>query len=432
MIAPLLIIAFFTTSTQAALFWRPGSKLLPTTVTNSGGDQFGQSVAIQGRYAVIGADQANVNPGDLDSAGLAYVFEQDAKDKLKWTPKVVLRASDPQIGDNFGYRVQISGKIIAVSAHRRESGKGAVYIFDSTPPFTQRERLEAPNGKSNDQFGAGLGLDMPYLAVGAPFNSNELSNVGGIVYTYTFNAGTGKFDFSGENRPRDSSVDDRFGWDVALSNGTFIAGAPNDEEIGSVYAYSVNAGGTWDQTGYLTAKSARKGADFGISVAIENDVAVVGAKLIRPRPSEDAPKWYKEHFARNNIDVGTAYVFKRENNKWRDPVELHPPNRANAQLFGFDVDIHDERIVISAPHGKGMFSRVNNTGKVFVYCPINNHLRRWYRAAQLVPKGLAENDEWGAAVAYTNGTLIGGARFDSEKVGAAYVWYSKRLDPSPS
>ncbi len=79
----------------------------------------------------------------------------------------------------------------------------------------------------------------------------------------------------------DGAANDYFGFSVAISGDTALVGAVYDDdngsESGSAYLYERQADGSWSETAKLTASDAASFDNFGISVAIDGDTALVGA-----------------------------------------------------------------------------------------------------------------------------------------------------------
>ncbi len=94
---------------------------------------------------------------------------------------------------------------------------------------------------------------------------------------------------------------DQFGVSVAVSGDTAVVGASKEDaggsNAGAAYVFGRNEGGTdmWGEVKKLTALDAQAGDYFGISVAVSGDTAVVGACC------EDA----------GGTNAGAAYVFQR-------------------------------------------------------------------------------------------------------------------------
>ena len=89
---------------------------------------------------------------------------------------------------------------------------------------------------------------------------------------------------------------DSFGDAVAVSGDTVVVGARGNDDNGSAYVFSRNAGGadTWGQTAKIIAAAGAVGDRFGDAVAVSGDAVVVGAPL-----DDD-----------NGSDSGSAYVYR--------------------------------------------------------------------------------------------------------------------------
>ena len=99
-------------------------------------DDFGWSVALSGDRALIGARFKTL--GRLHRTGAAYLF---ARSGATWRRQATLHAFDPGSFDNFGHAVAVSGDTVLVGAPyttvARKSGVGAAYVF-VVPSETQR------------------------------------------------------------------------------------------------------------------------------------------------------------------------------------------------------------------------------------------------------------------------------------------------------
>ena len=125
---------------------QPATKLIGSNL--SADARFGNSVAISGNTAVVGAhkdDVLDVNDNPLVDVGSVYVFRFDGS---KWPEEVKLFPStdgfpdDSVDGDEFGYAVAISGDLVLVGAHEDDvldendnlqKDAGSVYVFTLTP-----------------------------------------------------------------------------------------------------------------------------------------------------------------------------------------------------------------------------------------------------------------------------------------------------------
>ncbi|MBY0508383.1 MAG: hypothetical protein K2X03_31015 [Bryobacteraceae bacterium] len=160
-----------------------------------GGDRFGWSVAISGDTVVVGATfEASNGTGQADNsairAGAAYVFTRSAG---VWSQQAYLKASNPDIGDDFGSSVAISGDTVVVGAYGEDSnatgvngnqadnsasGAGAAYVFTrSAGVWSQQAYLKASNPDIGDGFGSSVAISGDTVVVGA--NDEDSNGTGG-------------------------------------------------------------------------------------------------------------------------------------------------------------------------------------------------------------------------------------------------------------
>src|SRR4029453_9616491 len=75
----------------------------------------------------------------------------------------------------------------------------------------------------------------------------------------------------------DGAANDWFGSAVSVSGDTLVIGAPRDDfEKGSAYVF-VRSGTTWTYQQKLMASDGATNEDFGLTVSVSGDTAVVGA-----------------------------------------------------------------------------------------------------------------------------------------------------------
>ena len=191
----------FDTDTASELL-----KLTPSDGARS--DLFGNSVAVSGNTAVVGAPLDDDNGRD---SGSAYVF-----DTLTGNELFKLTASDGAADDEFGWTVAIWGTTAVVGAEKNE----AAYVFDTTTG-NELFKLTASDGEAGDLFGSSVAIWGSTVVVGAE-SGQELPGgapSGGPGSVYVFDAQTGnelrKLTLS------NGSVGDRFGFSADV-NANFI------------------------------------------------------------------------------------------------------------------------------------------------------------------------------------------------------------------
>ncbi len=112
--------------------WKQEAKLVPGSLTPLNGATYGESVAILGNLAVVGAVNSK-GILDLNEAGAAYTYIFGSNG---WQETALLTASDAAELDHLGKAVAISPTGILVGApDNDESGEnaGAVYVMDIPP-----------------------------------------------------------------------------------------------------------------------------------------------------------------------------------------------------------------------------------------------------------------------------------------------------------
>ena len=123
----------------------------------------------------------------------------------------------------------------------------------------------------------------------------------------------------------DGAAGDQFGYSVALSGDTAVIGARFDSddvnglESGSAYVF-IRTGTTWSQQAKLTANDGEARDWFGVRVAISGDTAVVTADA----DDDDV----------NGVDSGSAYVFTRSGTTWSQYAKLTPTDGSAGDQFG--------------------------------------------------------------------------------------------------
>jgi hypothetical protein len=129
----------------------------------------------------------------------------------------------------------------------------------------------------------------------------------------------------------DGVANDRFGFSVAISGDTLVAGARHGDSFrGAAYVFT-RTGTAWSEQAKLTAGDAVENGEFGISVDISGDTIVVGADS-----GDSSP--------------GAAYVFVRSGATWSERAKLTASDGAADELFGSSVAIDGDTAVVGAPH----------------------------------------------------------------------------------
>jgi len=206
----------------------------------------------------------------------------------------------------------------------------------------------------------------------------------------------------------------RFGKSVAMDGDCVISGAPGPEELsgaltGGAYIHRRSTSGVWTQETELIEPTPALWDQFGWSVAIRDEVAIVGAPL---RDSCGVGV---------NCNVGSAFVYRfNTGNGWQFEQEIAASDPAFGDEFGFDVAIEGDLLAVSAP-----FDDDNGSTSGSVYVFRRNSLGLWTQRSKLISSDGQAQDFFGNSVAISDGLIVVGASGESSfgaSSGAGYVF----------
>ena len=308
--------------------WTQTAKL--TASDGAAGDNFGWSVSLSGDRALVGAV---VDDDNGSASGSAYVFDLSGS---TWTQTAKLTASDGAAGDMFGWSVGLSGDralIGAVVDDDNGSSSGSAYVFDlSGSTWTQTAKLMASDGEASDHFGDSVSLSSDRALVGARFDDDNGSGSGSA---YVFELSGSAWIQTAKLTASDGAVADGFGASVSLSGDRALVGAFHDDDngrdSGSAYVFDLS-GSTWIQTGKLMASDGAVDDEFGDSVSLSGDRALVGARFDND----------------NGSGSGSAYVFKFSGSAWSQTAKLRASDGAANDNLGSSVSLSGDRALVGA------------------------------------------------------------------------------------
>ncbi|QDU65384.1 FG-GAP repeat protein [Engelhardtia mirabilis] len=242
---------------------------------------------------------------------------------------------------------------------------------------------------------------------GAGHSDGGVAGTGG-AWIFERNAG-GAWAESAELVPSDAMVFGRFGFAVAIDGDVAMVGAHDDSSVlsgaGSVYVYTRQPDQTWLETDKLAASDATVFAQFGHSVAIDGDFAVIGA------PTAKSP------FGTS----GAGYVFQRQmDDSWLQVAKLFDSDAPSGVELGFDASISGTRVVLGA-HKQGDTAPVAGAAHVFE----RQNDGSWPRVAKLLASDGAAIDYFGYSVSVSGDNIVCGAWQDDDfgtGTGSAYVF----------
>ncbi len=318
-----------------------------TAIDGAGGDFFGARVAISGNTAVIGA------PGGdglfNDYAGAAYIFQRRGRE---WVEVTKLTASDGEVGDQFGNWVAISRDIAVIGAPYDEDlgeESGAAYIFQRRGrEWVEVTKLTASDGEAGDLFGNRVAISGNTAVIGVENDDDLGSNAGAA---YIFQRSGREWVEVAKLTASDGEASDQFSTPVAINGDTVLIGALYDDDLGTdsgaAYIFQ-RRGREWVEVAKLTASDGEASDQFGFSVSISRDTAVIGAR-------------YDDDLG---TDSGAAYIFQRRGSRWTEVAKLIASGVEAEDWFGFSVSISGNIAVIGAIQDDDLGSR---SGSAYIY-----------------------------------------------------------------
>jgi len=367
----LICIILFSASAIMAQDWDQIIKAVASD--RAANDHFGYSVAISGNFAIIGAYWEDHNASGTDSlskAGSAYIFAQSTD---TWVLQQKIVASDRAADDLFGMSVAISGNYAIIGAYQEDEdasgantliNAGAAYIFyNNGSSWSQQQKLVAADRYVYRYFGNSVAISGNYAIVGTEREDK---------------------DANGEN---------------------------SITQAGAAYIF-YNNGLTWIQQQKVVAFDRASYDEFGVSVAISDGYAIVGAA----NESEDAN-------GENTIgNAGSAYIFVRSDESWTQQQKIVASDRGTSDYFGQSVDISGDYVIVGAydeDEDTSGVNSLNSAGSAYIFV---RNVETWTQQQKIVADDRAESNWFGYSVAISGNHAIIGAYREAWSTGAAYIF----------
>lgn len=375
-----------------------------TASDGSASDEFGFSVAISGDTAVVGASR------DDTDRGSAYVYIRNGS---VWSFQQKLTGSDGVAEDSFGFSVAISGDTIAVGSYADDalgSDQGSVFIFRrSGAIWTQEQKLTAGDGAAGDQLGVSVSISGETVVAGALGDDSFRGSA--YVFTRSGSVWTQQQKLTAD----DGIGGDNFGVSVSISGETAIVGADQNEAgRGAVYVF-VRNGTVWTVQQKIIAADGLARDNFGNSVSLDGHTTIVGAV------NDETASTLR----------GSAYVFARSGTTWTQQTKLLSEAGNSNNNFGTSVTVGGDYFAVGA---NGNDAQPNgDQGAVYIFARSGS---LWFVQPTLMASDAAADDNFGVSVALSGNTLAVGAYLDDAPAidqGSAYIFVDPNIgNPTPT
>ena len=330
--------------------WLQSQKMIPLDARAD--DYFGLSIAAYANKSIVTAyknDEGGTN------AGAAYYYQETGG---KWNLRQKLIPVNSNSYQLFGSAVAMTEQTALISAvGDSENGfqSGAVYAYNLlNNEWLECQKLIAPNGGPNDEFGNALSITGNIAVIGAWGSLNKNGKRSGAVYIYMYN---GKqwvlqqqlFAPEGEN-------DDRFGWSLSIKEGVVAIGAPGSDEsgkdMGAVYLFT-RQNNEWVYSQKIVPQGGIHGAGLGIKVLI----------------AEGKRIWVSAEKTRTALGTsGSVYSYVPDgviNDKWTQEILTMQSQDYTHARYGSALAVNHDKLAIGAYLAS--VNSVDKCGSVVVY-----------------------------------------------------------------
>src|SRR5210317_1456169 len=266
-----------------------------------------------------------------------------------------------------------------------------------TPEKTWGNEQKLLGETASDYFGYSVSISGDYAIVGAPYEDTGGSNAG-AAYIYTRNPSTGVW--GSEQKILGEAAGDEFGKSVSISGDYAIVGAPYEDtgasSAGAAYIYT-RSGTTWGNEQKILGETA---SDlFGWSVSISGDYAIVGS------PGEDT----------GASSAGAAYIYTRSGTTWGNEQKIL--GETAGDNFGKSVSISGDYAIVGSPDED---TGASSAGAAYIY---TRSVTTWGNEQKIL--GETAGDYFGYSVSISGDYAIVGAPYDdtgASSAGAAYIY----------
>ena len=340
------------------------------------------TVSAQSFGGAVAATESHVMVGEIRNhafPGEVYIYAK-ADD---WMAPVKLTMSE--MPDRFGRALAAEGKTLIVGASSENNASGAVYVYVYDGEWKLQSRLTPADANEGDNFGTSVALHGDVALIGA-LGPNERA---GLAYIFERGA-DGLFAETQVLSSESLMANDQFGSSVALSGDLAVVSAPiKDSNAGAAYVFALN-NGQYEEHSVLTSGIER--SRTGTSVAIDGDMVYVGAPM-----------------ANQMQGLVLVYKLNRETGELEEAGQLRPFDAVRGTRFGSSLMAHDGGLWVGAP-GADM------SGAIYAMAHDEG---RWHSIEKVFPQGVNGRVMFGDAMAVAGDVaVIGATRIDYGEGGA--------------
>ncbi len=375
-------------------------------------DWSGGSVAVSGDWMFTSS--RNQFSGPFQQGGAAYAYRRI---NGSWTQVQKIVPSDVSNSFLFAERIAIDGNVAAFSALGATVDgvtlAGAIYVYRNiNGVWTFEQKLIADDNRQQ-RFGDSLAILGDTIVAGATLAPSSANPIGAV---YIFNRTANGWSQSQRLVATDTITTTQFGYSVALDNNVLVIGTPFNPSGGSlggdVYVFN-RANGVWSQSQKLSGPNPTGFRQFGRSVDIDGDYLAVGASHVDIGTAADA---------------GSAYVYQLLDGQWVLQSELINESPIPGGGYGTTISISGQSVLVGEL-GNSTFT--NPFGAVHAFISIDE---QWYERAVFTGSPAGAGSNFALSLDHDGNTAVVGSFLSGAfgaQSGASFVYDLSALTPQP-
>jgi len=295
-------------------------------------------------------------------------------------------------GISIGRSVSISGDYAVIGRDAYVNVKGAAHMFKrNRTGWVEQQRLSPSDSADGDYFGRSVAISGDYVVVGACGNNN----CKGAAYIFTRD-GTSWLQQQ-KLTALDGVADDDFGLSVSISGDYALIGMPGDDNWrGSAYIFKRDGTG-WTQRQKLVGSGTSAGDEFGRHVRVNGNYLIISSR---------------EHWGW----TGSAYIFEFDGTHWIEQKKLLASDGAYLDGFGESLAISDEYAIVGSPSDDDRGSR---SGSAYVF---KREGITWVQQQKILASDGSTGAHFASSISMEGDYAVIGADCDYYFKGSAYVF----------
>lgn len=370
-------------------------------------DMFGWHVSQNKDYIFIASPFENA---ERENTGAIYIYK---KDPVGYHFQQHLTLLADAVNEKFGSVIAHSDQYLLTTTQysvETDKGIGNIHLFmlnDGTWTLTQSFEIDVDN--SNVPPPSSMAVSGNTIVLGVPAKSQQYPN--GFISVYSINPTTNTATESQRISPEGLNTYDKVGYQVAVENDilAFSSLSANgiNKNSGVVWLYQL-VDDNWQLLTKLNQAEANTHEKFGSSISIHYPYIAIGAmrqtdnsnqkkcgavyvyRMVGMKPSLDAilgPDIAANHYDyfgssisladdvlavgansddNAGINTGAVYIFKREDNEWKQVDKLIGSGVNDNALFGSSISVYGNDVVCSS-HLEEKDSTKRDHGVVYLF-----------------------------------------------------------------